>query len=65
MRIYGGSKICNDFELNGGGVCLLEFGSTFASKSIYSQLAVMPHLSLGVTPGTSTPGLLEPQLRMD
>lgn len=55
MRIYGGGQICNDLELNGGGVCLFEFGSTLAYKVIYNQLAVMPHLSLGVTPGTSTP----------
>lgn len=52
-----GSKTCNDSELNDRGMCLFEFGSTLAYKAIYNQLAVMPHLSLGVTPGTFSPGL--------
>lgn len=53
----GGSKTCNDSELNDRGMCLFGFGSTLAYKAIYNRLAVMPHLSLGVTPGTFSPGL--------
>lgn len=43
------------------GMRLVGFGCTLAYK-VYNELAVMPHLWLGVIPGTCTPRLLQPEL---
>lgn len=56
MRIYRGSKTCNDLGLN-ASVLLVKFGSILVYKCIYKHLAVSSHFSLGVTPG-----LLQTQL---